>query len=237
VHFYPQAKGVGIARSGQVDAKSNALRIRSTRALWDPGYEDESWIEDKVMLIPRLKAWIQENNPGLGISIGEYNFGAEEHPSGGLALAEALGRFAEGGLTSAFYWDYPPANSPAFFAFRAYRNYDGKGGRFLDRFVPSTAKNPLASVFASRDATGERMVLLLLNLNPTTPFRAQLDVSACGQMKSNRAYVYSGDEKGFVEGAASAAGKAAGFLERTLEPYSMTVLELSVSPAQTPSAK
>ena len=51
----------------------------------------------------RLREWIASENPGLGISIGEWNFGAEEHMSGGLAVAEALGRFGALGLKAAFY--------------------------------------------------------------------------------------------------------------------------------------
>src|SRR5205085_1516465 len=110
VHFYPQGRGIGVGTSGDTDPDTAARRIRSTRALWDPSYEDESWIHDKIRLIPRLQAWIAEKRPGLGVSIGEYNFGAEGHMSGGLAVAEALGRFGEQGAYAAFYWDYPPRN-------------------------------------------------------------------------------------------------------------------------------
>ena len=142
VHYYPQHDGAGIGTTGKIDPYSAALRIRSTKSLWDPNYVDESWINDTVRLIPRLKQWIKENDPGLGISIGEWNFGAEGHMSGGLATAEALGRFGSEGITSAFYWDYPPDKSPSFWAFRGYRNYDGAGARFLDTSVPSTAALP-----------------------------------------------------------------------------------------------
>jgi hypothetical protein len=93
VHFYPQAEHVGGANGG-TDARTAALRMRSTRALWDPTYTDESWIADVVRLLPRMQEIIAENYPGRGLSIGEYNFGAETHVSGGVALAEALGRFA-----------------------------------------------------------------------------------------------------------------------------------------------
>src|SRR6202022_154023 len=98
-------------------------------------------------LAPRLQAWSAEKHPGLGISIGEYNFGAEGHMSGGLAVAEALGRFGEQGITSAFYWDYPAKNTPASWAFRAYRDFDGRGGKFLDESVPAESPDPRASIF------------------------------------------------------------------------------------------
>jgi hypothetical protein len=154
LHYYPQHPGAGMGTSGKTDPHSAAMRIRSTRSLWDPTYRDESWIEDSVHLIPRMKKWIADEDPGLGLSIGEWNFGAEEHMSGGLATAEALGRFGTGGLTSAFYWDYPVDKSPAFWAFRAYRNFDWKGGKFLDWSVPATTGYEFSSIFASRSARG-----------------------------------------------------------------------------------
>ena len=31
---------------------------QAPRSLWDPNYVDETWINDKVMLIPRLRSWV-----------------------------------------------------------------------------------------------------------------------------------------------------------------------------------
>lgn len=221
VHFYPQSD-VGIATGGGTDAATAARRIRSTRALWDPGYVDESWINEPVRLIPRLQEWIAENDPGLRLSIGEYNFGAEGHMSGGLALAEALGRFGQNGVGSAFYWVAPPAGSPAFYAFRAYRNFDGKGGRFLDRSVPARSDSPLASIFASRDVTGRHLVALALNLDPEAGVDASIDLASCGRVKMRRVFSYQGTPAGFA-GAPAQAGSP---LRERLPPYSMTVLDM-----------
>jgi hypothetical protein len=54
VHFYPQGEGIGFEEGGKTDPDTAARRIRSTRALWDPSYVDESWIKEPVRLIPRL---------------------------------------------------------------------------------------------------------------------------------------------------------------------------------------
>jgi hypothetical protein len=230
VHYYPQHDGAGTATSGRTDAYSAALRIRSTRSLWDPSYVDESWINDTIRLIPRLKQWIAENDPGLGISIGEWNFGAEKHMSGGLATAEALGRFGSEGITSAFYWDYPPDASPAFWAFRAYRNFDGNGGKFLDRSVPATAAYALSSVFASRSDSGDHMVLVILNNDPSGPLMAQLDLASCGTVVSSRAFSYAGGgTEGFTPTEADPRGNVRS-LEQRLETYSMTVVDLRMQP-------
>ncbi|HET9450545.1 MAG TPA: glycoside hydrolase family 44 protein, partial [Aggregicoccus sp.] len=225
LHFYPQGKGIGVGTGGQTDPGTNERRIRSTRALWDPTYVDESWIEQPVRLIPLMREWVAHNAPGLALSIGEYSFGAEGHMSGGLALAEALGRFGQQGLDSAFYWTYPAANSPAFWAFRAYRNFDGKGGRFLDYSVPTRSSAPYASLFASRDAAGGHLVAVLLNLDPERPVRAQLNLAGCGAPSSRRTFRYVGDATGFTELPASAVEG----LQDTLPPYSITVLDLTVA--------
>jgi hypothetical protein len=173
LHFYPQGKGIGVGTEGQTDADTNALRIRSTRALWDPRYTDESWIKEPVQLIPRMRAWSDAFYPGLKLSIGEYNFGAERHMSGGLALAEALGRFGQQGLYSAFYWTYPPENSPAFYAFKAFRDYDGKGAAFLPLSMPTDAPRD-TSLFASRSADGRTATLVMLNFSTTDGFDASV---------------------------------------------------------------
>ncbi|XXF78096.1 glycoside hydrolase family 44 protein [Myxococcaceae bacterium GXIMD 01537] len=225
VHFYPQSR-VGVGTGGATDPETNARRLRSTRALWDETYRDESWIADRVRLIPRLKEWISESYPGRGISIGEYNFGAAGHMSGGLAQAEALGRFAQGGLTSAYYWEYPPENSPAFWAFRAYRDFDGRGGRFLDTYVPSTVEGDLASLFASRD--GRHLVAVALNLDPGRAADARVELRGCGKLDTVRVLDYAEGASGFQERASGPVG--GGVLTRRLPPYSMTVLDVTVKP-------
>jgi hypothetical protein len=221
LHYYPQAQGV---YSDAADATTAALRIRSTRSLWDPTYKDESWINDTVQLIPRMKDWVAKNHPGLATSIGEYNFGAEKHISGGLALAEALGRFGTTGLDYAFYWTAPPENSPAYWAFRAYRNFDGKGARFLDRSL-STRMDPGVSLFASRDATGRHLVLIALNLSPDSPVDASIALDGCATLVSRRGYSY-GQFSQAIEARSEAAGTE---LRERLAPYSINVFDLTLA--------
>ena len=229
VHFYPQGQNVGLGEKGGVDPDTAARRIRSTRSLWDPTYLDESWINENMRLIPRLQEWIAENAPGLGLSFGEYNFGAEGHMSGGLAVAEALGRFGQLGLTSAYYWTEPPAGTPSNWAFRAYRNYDGKNAHFLERSSPARSSDPLASVFASRDAAGERLVAVILNLDPNRAADAEVDLAGCGPLSNSRLFSYAGERGGLQAGKPIAAA-ADGKLRRRLPAYSMTVIELQRPP-------
>ena len=221
VHFYPQGANVAVnGGGGGTDAKTAALRIRSTRALWDPTYKDESWINDNVMLIPRLQKWIDENAPGVGISIGEWNFGGENHISGGLATAEALGRFGQSGVTSAYYWTVPPTNSPSYWGFRAFRDVDGKGLKFLDTSV-ATRMAPSASLFASTDGATSQLVAVALNLEADTAADTKVTTRNCKSIGSFQTYTYDGSSNGFAAASATAEGSV---LSLRMPPHSITVI-------------
>jgi hypothetical protein len=226
LHYYPQGNNVFGGGTGGTDPNTQRLRLRSTRSLWDPKYTDESWINDQIRLLPRMREWIDKSCPGKGISIGEWNFGGEKDITGALATAEALGRFAQFGVTSAFYWTAPEAGSPSSFGFLAYRNFDGRGGHFLDWYVPTSAPDGV-SVFASRDSQdGKHLVVVALNLSPENALSAQFDVASCGTATSQRTYSYVGGSGGLA--AADSSGSVAGraMLEAPLPPWSITVLDV-----------
>ncbi|MBI5547373.1 MAG: glycosyl hydrolase [Deltaproteobacteria bacterium] len=225
VHFYPQGKGLQHGTGGAIDPDTNARRIRSTRGLWDPTYVDESWIGEPVRLIPRLQEWIDQEYPGRKISIGEWSFGAENHPSGGLALAEALGRFGQLSVDSAYYWTYPAKDSFGLHAFRAYRNFDGKGGRFLDFAVPTRAATG-TSLFASRDAEGRKLVVVALNFDPERAADASIDIAGCGVVATRRVFTMA--EAPGLQAKKLVSGEKQ-VLEQSLPPYSVNVFEIELA--------
>jgi hypothetical protein len=226
VHFYPMAADLGIGTGGKTDSTTAALRIRSTRSLWDPSYVDESWINERMRIIPLLKEWVAQNHPGLGVSIGEWNFGGESHMSGGLATAEALGRFGTEGLTSAYYWTSPAERSAAFWAFRAFRNFDGNGGHFLDWSVPARSDAALSSLFGSRDADGTHVVAVLLNFAALSSLSSRVSVQNCGSISAARAFTYTGGEGGFTKFDVTSTPDA---VQAIFPPYSITVLDLTLT--------
>lgn len=171
VHYYPQAQGVFSQAS---DPATQALRIRSVHSLYDRGYHDESWINDQVALIPRLKDWVSQRYPGTGLAITEYNWGGERDASGAVALAEVLGIFGRQGVQLASYWTYPPPDSPAGAAFRLYRNYDGQGGSFGDVSLPAESSRPEIASFAARHSQGGEVDVILANQSTTEPARVSL---------------------------------------------------------------
>jgi hypothetical protein len=215
VHFYPQNGSY----TGGSDPETAALRIRSTRALWDEAYTDESWIEERVELIPRMQKWVDENYPGTLLSLGEYNFGGEGDMSGAIAQAEALGRFGQNGLFAAYYWTFPEIGSPVYWAFRAFGNYD-EGSRFGDQSIPTEADRPL-SVFASTNEAGEH-VLVVLNSSDDADLTTTIDMTGCG-VDTVSSLVYTGSPDGFAPGEATMDGET---VNLSLPAYSITVVEL-----------
>ena len=161
VHMYPQGNNVF---SSATDPTTSALRLRSTRALWDPTYKDESWINDNVDLIPRLHDWINTYYPGTKTAISEYNFGALGSINGALAEADALGIFGREGLDLATLWDPPTASQPGAYAFRIYRNYDGNRSKFGETSITAlSADSGQLSVFASQRGSDGALTLIFIN--------------------------------------------------------------------------
>jgi hypothetical protein len=157
VHFYPQT---GVFND-DTDDETNARRLRSTRALWDPTYVDESWIGQPIMFIPRLQAIIDEAYPGLPLAITEWNFGADTTMNGALAIADVLGTYATHGVYAAAYWRTPPSGSPGFHAFKLFGNYDDAGGRFSGDVVAADSSEPAAvRAFAAVDDGTLEVVLV-----------------------------------------------------------------------------
>ncbi len=220
-HFYAQGNNIGVGTAGSTDADTNARRIRATRGLWDPTYVDESWINEPVRLIPRMKELVAKHAPGLKVAIGEWNFGAERHMSGGLATAEALGRFGTEGLYAAWYWTFPQEGTPAFWAFRAFRDFDGKGATFAEQSLPTKGPEG-ASLFAAKSADGSRMTLVALNFSTKDALEAAVTLKGCPAATSQRVFTYAGGPMG-LEAREVAVGAP-----YRLAPYSMSVIELTL---------
>lgn len=229
VHFYPAGEGI-FGENARTDRETAARRIRATRALWDPEYKDESWIKERVRLIPLLKEWVAQNYPGRKIMIGEWSFGADKHISGALATAEALGRFGQHGLDAAYYWGGPHEGTGTFWAFRAFRNFDGNGARFQDLSLP-TQEAEEVSLFASRDEAKQKLVAVVLNRDPVHTISAQIELRGCAAMGRRRVFAYAEGRASLSEEKPGAA-RGQTFTE-SLEPYSLKVIELSFSPPST----
>jgi hypothetical protein len=238
LHYYPQAAGVSLSGAG--DAATQARRLRSTRALWDANYTDESWINEPVRLLPRMRDWVAANYPGTKLAIGEYNWGAPEHINGALAQADVLGIFGREGLDLATLWDPPTAAQPLAFAFRMYRNYDGNGGAFGDTGVTANSADQatLAIYAAERASDG---VLTIMAINKTaTPQTSALQLAGFTPGGAARVYRYGAANAAAIERLADISIPPAG-TTITFAANAITLLVLpgnavAGSPTPTPTA-
>ena len=168
VHFYPQ----GGEFSNDVSSAMQLRRNRSTRSLWDPNYVDETWINDRVQLVPRLRNWVNLYYPGTLTGITEYNWGAENHINGATAQADIYGIFGREGLDMAARWTTPAASTPTYKAMKLYRNYDGNKSTFGDMSVSASAPNPdNLSAFAAERSTDGALTIMVVSkyLSGNTP--------------------------------------------------------------------
>ena len=160
LHFYPQ----GGEYSDDASVEMAARRLRSSRALWDPTYADESWIGEPVRLIPRMREWADLNYPGTKIALTEWNWGAEKTTNGALALAQTLGIFARAGLDIACHWGGLDAGSPGYAAFKLFGNYDGAGSGFLGTgFAAESSNRDLLTSYAAQTSADGALLLMVIN--------------------------------------------------------------------------
>ncbi len=158
-HYYPQ-KGL----SDDVSPAQELDRNRNTRSLWDPHYKAESWVNDTIDMLPRMKAFVAGHYPGLKLAYTEYNWGADQFINGATAQADVLGIIGrEGGIDMATRFSAPDAGTPVFHAFAMYRNYDGHGGAFGSISVSDMVPNPdnLASFASVRRADGALTIMVI----------------------------------------------------------------------------
>ncbi len=149
LHYYPAGGGSDLS---------------ITRSLWDPTYRDPSYIDYPIDLIPRMKQWVAEHDPGIKISLSEYNMdlGGSDHGADTLLEADALGIFAREGLDMATEWGAPAAGDPEANAYRLYRDYDGQGAKFGDQYLASTSSDQSQlAIYAAQNSGGDVTIAVI----------------------------------------------------------------------------
>lgn len=233
LHFYPQQPGVTLLPAG--DRATQELRLRSTRALWDSEYTDESWINTPIQLVPRMQGWIDANYPDTKIAITEYNFGGIEHINGAVTQAEVLGIFGREGVDLAVLWDAPTLNQPTINAFRAYLNYDGNGSQFGDVSLGATTSHrDDLSVFAARRSSDDALTLVVVNKSFEN---IKAELAMAGVNGSADTYQYSAANLSNIQ-RLGLTPITDGAIVATLPAQSFTILVIggTVAPTTTPPA-
>lgn len=177
VHWYPQGAELN-ANGTDVSPSTQMLRNRSTRSLWDLNYTDQSWINSKVYLIPRIRGWVNQYYPGLQTGVTEYNWGAEAFINGATAQADVFGIFGREGLDMATRWTIPDASTPTYKAMKLYRNYDGNKSTFGDISVADSVPDPdTLSSFAAVRARDNVLTVMVINKSLTSAALANINLA------------------------------------------------------------
>ncbi len=237
-HWYSEAtdgagnRVINLNGTTLTDAQVQAI-AQSPRSLWDPTYKENSWITNDVLGAPinilgRLQSRIAAENPGMRLSITEYNNGGGGHIAGTLAQADNLGIFGAQGLFAANFWSV--GNSGYILGgFGAFRDFDGANANFGDVSVHAVSNHvDKVAVYASTDSTHpNRVVFVAINRSTTAQVTA-----IEGQPLSGTAHVFritGASAKGQSAIKPTAAGTLAASgtsLTVTLPPLSVTTLDI-----------
>lgn len=183
VHYHTEStNGMHGSVIDGTDAFSNNTRMQTPRIFWDTDYTENSTIAilytQHLPLIPTLEASINMYYPGTKLSFSEYNFGAGDHISGGIATADSLGIFGKYGIHMACL--KPNTENIDFqkAAINLYTNYDGMGNRFGDTSVFSDNNGDImSSVYSSIDGNDIKTVkTVLINKNQYSPKKVYIDI-------------------------------------------------------------
>src|SRR5208282_2863780 len=173
------------------DAQVQAI-VQSPRSLWDTTYTENSWITTDVLggpiyILGRLQSRIAAENPGMKISITEYNNGGSQHIAGTIAQADNLGIFGAQELFAANLWPLTDTETYTLAGFRAFRDFDGANSSFGDTSLQATSSNVQnVVVYASTDsATPGRVVFVAINRSTSAQVTA-----ISGQSLSGTAHLY-----------------------------------------------
>jgi fibronectin type 3 domain-containing protein len=172
------------------------LIVQSPRALWDTTFTDSTnsnpWIYEElgntpINIIGRLQSKINSENPGMRISITEYENGGWNHIAGTIAEADDLGIFGTQNLFAASFWPPNGTYPYAMAGFRAFRDYDGNGANFGDTSLSTTSSNVTnVVVYASTDSTtAGRTVFVAINRSTSSQ-----TVAINGATLSGSAHLY-----------------------------------------------
>lgn len=238
-HWYPEATDSGGARiTGLMGAKLTDDQVQaivqSPRSLWDPTYREKSWILNMIgqpiAILARLQARIESDDPGMKLSIGEYNNGGGHHIAGTIAQADNLGIFGERGLFAANMWLLTASEPYSLAGFRAYRDFDGAGHHFGDISLPSSSSDVAnVVVHVSADSTRPgRVVMVAINRS-----NAQQATEIKGQPLSGTAHFFQmtaataakqgNTIKPVAAGSQAVSGSS---ITLTLAPLSVTTIDI-----------
>lgn len=204
-HGYPNTPKLGWdnrAAFANPSPELQEFRVRDVRKFWDESYRDpdtwmgkEEWSKGNIAYIPLMRRWMKEAGWDVPLAIGEYDYSGPEggqEISASVAQAESFAAFARGQLTYAMYWADPRKHGPVYFAFKMYRNPDGKRTAVGDRFIVGEVSDfDSVSVYVFKDTKRKVASFMVLNKRAKKGARVALELSAPVAAQKAKRYEYS----------------------------------------------
>lgn len=243
VHAYPE----GPDTSTYTQAEKQALTARIYREYWDPTYTSESGDINQVYTtyiqpnhaiafrVPRLRALINTNYPGLPLSITEWSaaFAGESDFSTAIGDADAYGILGRERVYLASRWGAPDPANPNYQALKLYANYDGSHQPFGTTSVSAThnADPNLFSVYAAVGPAATPLTIMVLNKDPGNAANVTFNLPNF-TAGSYTAYTLSQSSPNAI-----VKSTGAGIGSLTFAPYSVTLLVVTGAPQFVPAAE
>jgi hypothetical protein len=124
----------------------------------------------------------------------------------------------------ASYWRSPARQSPGYFGFKMFGNYDGHGSSFDGTALAVSSPDPdRLSTYAAVSADGRTLKVMLLNKDPEHAATVELDTGSF-VASAGATYRYSGSAP--TEIVRSELPTGASGADVTLAPYSINLIEL-----------
>lgn len=168
VHWYPDVNA-GSIYSNDTSLVIAKERMQVPRTLWDSAYVSDSWIGQwfsaNLPILPYLKSQVNTYYPGTAMGITEYDYGAEEHISGGLAQVDALGAFGKTGIAYASKWG--TIGTFPRLAYQLFRDDNGVDERYGSTGIYAESNNHFnSSIYSSlTDTINQQVHIIVTNKN------------------------------------------------------------------------
>lgn len=204
-HGYPMTTRLGWDHQADFVKPSPDLqefRVRDVRKFWDESYRDpetwmgkEGWANGNIAYVPLMRRWMKEAGWDVPIAIGEYDHAGPEggfEISAAVAQAESFTAFARANVAYAMYWADPRKNGPAYFAFKMFRNPDGKRSAVGDQFIlGEVSDKDSVGVYVFKDDKTKVASFLVINKRASKGAKVAIDLGMAIPAQSAKRYEYS----------------------------------------------